>query len=78
MVPVALTVLAAASATALLALRRRRSRRSQAGGERITPVRAGVQHLATTLTDLSDGGFHLRAAPARARRPRLGTLLGLR
>jgi hypothetical protein len=39
---------------------------------------AGVQHLAATLSDLSDGGLDLRAVSARAGKPRLGALLGLR
>ncbi len=74
MVTLALTALAAGtSAAALLALRRRRSRRS---APRTTPLPAGMQHLAATLTDLSDASFHLSSG--RAGRPRLGSLLGLR
>jgi hypothetical protein len=77
--PLALTALAAGtSAAALLVLRRRRSRRLLAFGARVTPLPAGIQHLATTVTDLSDVGLHLPAARAAAGKPRLGSLLGLR
>ena len=81
MVSLALTALvagAAATAAALLVLRRRRSRPSLWIGPRITPAPAGVQHLARTLSDLSDGGFHLRAERSSAGKPRLGSLLGIR
>jgi hypothetical protein len=69
-----------ASAAALLLLRRRRSRRTLLGIEpRITPAPAGLQHLARTMSDLSDLGIHLRAGQrSAAGKPRLGSLLGLR
>ena len=74
MVTLALTALAAgASAAALVALLLRRSRRAV---PRATPVPAGMQHLAATLTDRSDASIHLSGG--RAGRPRLGSLLGLR
>ena len=74
----ALTALAAGmSAAALLALRRRRSRKP-ASGPGVTPLPAGIQHLAATLSDLSDPSFHLRADRSGAGKPRLGSLLGLR
>jgi len=75
MVTLALIALAAgASAAALLALRRRRSHSKPA----VTPLPAGIQHLAATLSDLSDVSIHLRAGRSGAGKPRLGSLLGLR
>jgi len=78
MVSLALTALAAgAAAAALLVLRRRRSRPSLWIGPRITPAPAGLQHLARTLSELSDVGIHLRSRSS-AGKPRLGSLLGIR
>jgi hypothetical protein len=80
MLSLALTALAAGtSAAAVLVVRRRRRRPLELGGRvsRVTPLPAGLQHLAARMTDLSDAGLHLRAVQA-AGKPRLGSLLGLR
>jgi hypothetical protein len=57
--------------------RRRRAARTPALslGTRTGP--AGVNHLAASVSELSDLGFHLRASAAAPRR-RLGALRGLR
>lgn len=66
------------SAALFLALRRRGAR-APALGDRVEPLPAGVKHLASTMSDLSDRGIHLPAATrALARKRRLGVLLGLR
>ncbi len=75
--------LAVAVATAVVggvALRRRRSRGSRELAPILDPLPAGLRHLATTVSDLSDVGFHLSASRRTAlhRKPRLGALLGLR
>jgi hypothetical protein len=78
MVSLALTVLAAtAAAGAYAVVRRRRGRAFLRIEPRVTPARAGVQHLARTLSDLSDAGFHLHAERS-AGKPRLGKLLEVR
>ncbi len=60
------------------ALRRRSARRPSLAA-RVEPLPAGVKHLASTVSDLSDLGLHLPAATrALARKRRLGVLLGLR
>lgn len=75
----ALAVVATA-AVAAFALRRRRSRRGAGLAPRIDPLPAGVKHLASTVSELSDFGVHLSAARRAAleRKPRLGILLGSR
>jgi hypothetical protein len=74
-----IAIASGASAAALLLLRRRRSRAGLLDlVPRITPPPAGLQHLARTMSDLSDLGIHLRAGRSSAGRSRLGTLLGLR
>ncbi len=55
---------------------RRRNARGPALALRTGKGRAGVSHLATRVSELSDLGLHLRAATAPRRR--LGALLGLR
>lgn len=78
MLVIALTAVAVlASGAAVLLLRRRRSRRT--GLEpRIEPLPAGVRHLASGVSELSDLGLHLHAARRAATKPTLGSLLGLR
>ena len=81
MLVLALIVVAAAAFTALfIALRRRRARRDDAFAPRLDPLPAGVKHLATTVSDLSDLGIHLHAAhrASSLRKPRLGALIELR
>jgi hypothetical protein len=75
-VPLALALAAAGA----LALRRRRSRGSRELAPMLGPLPAGLKHLGTTVSDLSDVGFHLSARRlALRRKPRLGaSLLGLR
>lgn len=66
------------AAALVWALRRRAGRRSSLVG-RVEPLPAGVKHLASTVSDLSDIGIHLPASSRMiARRRRLGVLLGLR
>jgi hypothetical protein len=73
----ALAVVTATGGVAL-ALRRRTPRPSSLAS-RVEPLPAGVKHLASTVSDLSDFQFHLPSATrALARRRRLGVLLGLR
>jgi hypothetical protein len=66
--------LAVALVVAVALLRRRRSA-ARAPGISLTPhaPRAGVSHLASQVSELSDLGLHLRAGPPQRR---LGTLLG--
>jgi len=73
----ALAALAVVSAAALAARRGRKRRPALAPGLDALP--AGVKHLASTVSDLSDLGLHLPAAhrAALARKPRLGALLDL-
>ncbi len=79
MLVLALAALAAATLAAF-ALRRRRGRRPAGLASRIDARPAGVRHLASTVSELSDLGLHLPEArgAALARKPRLGALLGLR
>lgn len=74
MLALALIVAAATATTAaFVLLRRRRARR----GGLVAPLRprpAGVHHLASSVSDLSDLGLHLHAA-RRAGKPRLGVVL---
>jgi hypothetical protein len=82
MLAIALTAVAVlASGAAVLVLRRRRSRRIGFGPRlepRIEPLPAGVRHLASGVSELSDLGLHLHAARRAATKPTLGSLLGLR
>jgi hypothetical protein len=79
MLALALALALASAAAGALALRRRRSRGSRALAPMLGPLPAGLKHLGTTVSDLSDVGFHLSARRlAPHRRPRLGALLGLR
>ena len=74
MIALALVVVAATATTAAaVALRRRRARQ---GGlaSRHDALPAGLHHLATSVTDLSDLGLHLHAA-RRDAKPRLGVFL---
>ncbi len=65
-------------ATLAWALRRRTGRRPSLAA-RVEPFPAGLKHLASTVSDLSDIGIHLPASTrAMARKRRLGALLGLR
>jgi hypothetical protein len=80
MLALALIVAAATATTAAaVVLRRRRTRR----GDLLTrlDVRpagpAGVHHLASSVSDLSDLGLHVHLA-RRSGKPRLGVLLGQR
>lgn len=70
-------VLAAVVLTGLVALAvRRRTSRTEALVSRVEPLPAGVKHLASTVSDLSDLELHLPAVHrALAPRRRLGTLL---
>lgn len=71
-----LAVVAATATTAAWALLRRR--RARRGGLLETPLRptaAGMHHLASSVSDLSDLGLHLHAARRAAGRPRLGAVL---
>lgn len=79
MLVLALAVVATA-AVAAFALRRRRSHRGAGLAPRIDRLPAGVKHLASTVSELSDFGVHLSAARRAAleRKPRLGILLGSR
>lgn len=71
-------LLVTTAGTLAWALRRRGSRRPSLAA-RVEPLPAGVKHLASTVSDLSDLGLHLPAATrALARKRRLGVLLGLR
>lgn len=80
MIVVALLLVASMAAGAALALRHRRGRPSASLSPAVDPMPAGVKHLASTVSDLSDLGLHLRGARAgsRDRKPRLGALLDLR
>ncbi|HEY6098816.1 MAG TPA: hypothetical protein VIW03_05265 [Anaeromyxobacter sp.] len=79
MFEIGLTLLFVAMAGVVgLALRRRSAPRPSLAS-RVEPLPAGVKHLASTVSDLSDLGMHLPAATrALARKRRLGLLLGLR
>jgi hypothetical protein len=79
MLGIGLTLVVLALAAGLALALRRRSSRPASLGERVEPLPAGVKHLASTVSDLSDFQFHLPSATrALARRRRLGVLLGLR
>jgi hypothetical protein len=76
MIALALIVTAATATTAALALlRRRRTRRGGLLGPSLRSPPAGVHHLASSVSDLSDLGLHLDAARRAAGRPRLGAVL---
>ncbi len=78
-VEVTLALVAVAVVATLIWSLRRRGARPASLVDRVEPLPAGVKHLASTVSDLSDLGIHLPAATrALARRRRLGTLLGLR
>lgn len=79
MLGIGLTLVVAVAAAGTLAVALRRRARAPSLGSRVEPLPAGVKHLASTVSDLSDFQFHLPAATrALARRRRLGVLLGLR
>lgn len=68
-----IVVAATATTAAWVVLHRRRARRGL-----LVPLRpraAGVHHLASSVSDLSDLGLHLRAARRAEGRPRLGAVL---
>jgi hypothetical protein len=75
MLALVLTAIAAVAATAAAALllRRRRARHG-ALAARLDRPPAGVAHLASSVSDLSDFGLHLHAA-RRSGKPRLGAAL---
>lgn len=76
MLALALIVAAATATTAAWALlRRRRARRGGLLAADLHPRPAGVNHLASRVSDLSDLGLHLGAARRAAGRPRLGAVL---
>jgi hypothetical protein len=79
MLALALALAAVVAAGALLGRRRRRARRPELSAG-LDPMPAGVKHLATTVSDLSDLGLHLgaRRGAALRQKPRLGALLDLR
>lgn len=79
MVAIALAVLAVTSTVALaLLLRRHRPAHRPDLLGRVEPLPAGVKHLASGVSDLSDLGLHLPAAKGALERRRLGALLALR
>jgi hypothetical protein len=71
-----LLIVAAATATTMawVLLRRRRARRGGLLAPPLHPRPAGVHHLASSVSDLSDLGLHLHAV-RRAGKPRLGVVL---
>lgn len=75
--PAAALILLAATATtaAWVVLRRRRAHRSGLLAPPLHPRPAGVHHLASSVSDLSDLGLHLHAARRADGRPRLGVVL---
>ena len=76
MIALALVVAAATATTAAWAiLRRRRARRAGVLAPPLRASAAGVHHLASSVSDLSDLGLHLDAARRAAGRPRLGAVL---
>jgi hypothetical protein len=79
MLGIGLALVALALASGLAFALRRRSSRPASLASRVEPLPAGVKHLASTVSDLSDFQFHLPSATrAQARRRRLGVRLGLR
>jgi hypothetical protein len=72
------TVAALAALAVGLLLRRRGARPEDLVPRRIDPSQAGLKHLATSVSDLSDLGLHLGAVRRPGGKPRLGALLGLR
>jgi hypothetical protein len=80
MLALALILVASVLTGAALALRRRRTRRAPPLSPALDPLPAGLKHLATTVSDLSDLGLHLHAARrgAASGKPTLGALLDLR
>ncbi len=75
MLALGLIVLAATATTAAwVLLRRRRARRAGMLAAPLRPMPAGLHHLASGVSDLSDLGIHLRAA-GRVGKPRLGAVL---
>lgn len=75
MLAIALTTVAvvAATAAAALLIRRRRARHGGLAAGLHSPP-AGVAHLASGVSDLSDFGLHLHAA-RRSGKPRLGAAI---
>lgn len=74
MLALALIVFAATATTAAAVVLRRR--RARAGVlSRLDAGPAGLRHLASSVSDLSDVGLHLHAA-RRMGKPRLGAVLG--
>jgi hypothetical protein len=77
MLELAAVLVVAATLGAALGLRRRRARRNGLGSV-LDPMPAGMKHLATTVSDLSDIGLHLPASrSALTSKARLGALLHL-
>jgi hypothetical protein len=70
-------ILAAFATGTVLALWRRRTRKTRALAPALGALPAGLKHLATTVSDLSGSGLQLPSHGAIARKPRLGTLLHL-
>ena len=75
MLALALVVVAATATTAAAVALRRRRARAQALAPRLDAGPAGLRHLASSVSDLSDLGLHLHAA-RRMGKPRLGAVLG--
>lgn len=78
MVALLATIASLAALGAALLLRRRGGRGGAELLPRIDPSPAGLKHLATTVSDLSDLGLHLGQGHRPGRKPRLGALLGPR
>ena len=75
MLALALIVVAASATTAGAAVLRRRRARAHALTPRLDGGPAGLRHLASSVSDLSDLDLHLHAA-RRMGKPRLGAVLG--
>jgi hypothetical protein len=79
MVEIVLALLAVSVvAPVALALGRKRRAARRAFAPRLDPSPAGLKHLATQVSELSDLRFHLPSARSLAPKRRLGVLLGLR
>ena len=75
MLALALIVLAATATTAAALVLRRRRSHAHTFASRLDAGPAGLRHLASSVSDLSDLGLHLHAA-RRMGKPRIGVVLG--
>ncbi len=75
MLTLALIIVAATATTGAAVLLHRRRARSGAFASPLDAGPAGLRHLASSVSDLSDIGLHLHAA-RRMGKPRLGAVLG--